>query len=173
MSDLATVSHANAASVSAKVPSLLDIGYGNPSHGDDAIGRQVTVMVRELGLHNVEVCAVERLTPELSSKLATVDYAVFVDACLMKGDDIRFSPLVTCGLETAGSSVPGWGLSLHPCSLLALTQSLYCRHPRSWWMEVAAENFAYGQQLSARARQGIQNALEQILALIAEQKIGK
>ena len=53
----------SASSQPDKVPSLLVIGYGNPTHGDNAIGRQVTKLIQALSLPNVEVCAVEQLTP--------------------------------------------------------------------------------------------------------------
>ena len=147
-----------------KLPSLLVIGYGNPTHGDNAIGGQVTNLIQALDLQNVEVCAVEQLTSELSTKLATVDYAIFVDACYMKKAGVKISTLKACGLETAGSL--GWNHAMPPCSLLALTQSVYGRHPQSWWVEVAAQNFETGHHLSPRANQSLQNAVEQIEALI-------
>ena len=154
----------SAVSQSDKLPSLLVIGFGNPTHGDNAIGSQVTNLVQDLGLQNVEVCAVEQLTPELSTKLASVDYVIFVDACYMEKAGVKVSILEACGLETAGSS--GWIHSLPPCSLLALTQSVYCRHPQSWHIEVAAQNFEPEHQLSPRAHQSIQDAVEQIELLI-------
>ena len=147
-----------------KVPSILVIGSGNPANGDNAIGSQVTDLIQALGLQNVAVCAVEQLTPELSTKLANVDYAIFVDACYMEKAGVKVSTLEACGLETAGSS--GWSHSLPPCSLLALTQSVYGRHPQSWQVEVAAQNFETGQDFSPRANQSIQNAVEQIESLI-------
>ncbi len=160
----------SASSQPDKVSSLLVIGYGNPTHGDNAIGRQVTKLIQALSLPNVEVCAVEQLTPELSTKLATADYVIFVDACYMKKAGVKVSTLEACGLETAGSS--GWSHELPPCSLLALTQSVYGRHPQSWWVEVAAQNFETGHPLSHRANQSIQNAVEQIEALIHQCRPG-
>ncbi len=156
----------SAVSQSDKLPSLLVIGFGNPTHGDNALGSQVTNLVQDLGLENVEVCAVEQLTPELSTKLATVDDAIFVDACYMEKAGVKVSTIEACGLETAGSS--GWRHSLPPCSLLALTQSVYGCHPQSWHVEVAAQNFEPGHQLSPRAHQSIQNAVEQIESLIPD-----
>ena len=143
-----------------RMPSLLVIGYGNPTHGDNAIGRQVTNLVQALGLQNVEVCAVDQLTPELSTKLARVDYVIFVDACYMKKAGVKVSTIEARGLETAGSS--GWSHALPPCSLLALTQSVYGCYPQSWHVEVAAQNFETGHQLSPRAKQSLHNAVKQI-----------
>ena len=160
------VSTPDAGSQAARLPSLLVIGYGDPTHSDDAIGRQITNLIQALGLQNVEVCAVEQLTPELSVKLATADYAVFVHACWMKTPDVKISTLEACGMETAGSSVPGSGHCWSPCSLLALTHSFYGRYPQSWWVKIAGQNFVTGHHLSHRANQSIQNAVEQIEALI-------
>lgn len=147
-----------------KLPSLLVVCYGNPTHGDNAIGSKVTNLIQALDLPSVEVCAVAQLTPELSTKLATVDYAIFVDACYMKQAGVKVSKLEACGLATAGSS--GWTHTMHPCSILALTQSVYAHHPQSWWVEVAAQTFETEHHLSPRANQSLQDAVEQIESLI-------
>lgn len=155
-----------AVSQPGKVSYLLVIGYGNPTHGDDAIGSQVTTQIQTLGLKNVEACVVEQLTPELSTKLSKVDYAVFVHGCWMKSTDVKVSNLDAYGLETGGSSTPGCGHSWLPCSLLALTNSVYGRYPQSWWVKVAGQNFETGHQLSDRANQNIKHAVEQVEVLI-------
>lgn len=149
-------------------PSLLVIGYGHLTHGDDAIGCQVTNQIQALGLDHVETFTVEQLTPELSATLATADYAIFVDACKMEAPSVRVSPLNACGMETSGSSVPGQGHSCHPCSLLALTQSVYGRHPQAWWVEISAQDFVSGHPISRQANQSVQSAMEAIQSLIKE-----
>ncbi len=156
----------SAGSIPNKVPSGLVIGYGNPDHGDDAIACQVTTQLQALELKNVEVCVVEQLKPELSAKLSTADYAVFVHASWMKTADVKIEALDVCGLETAGSSTPGCGHSWSPCSLLALSHSVYGHEPQSWLVKVAGQNFETGHHLSDGAKKGIQNAVEQIEALI-------
>lgn len=147
-------------------PTLVVVGYGNPTHGDDVIGCRVADRVQAHGFQNVEVRSVETLTPELSTTLAAADYAIFVDACAMKTTTVKVSPLDACGMETPGSSVPGLGHSYHPCSLLALTHSVYARHPQSWWVEVPAHEFRTGHSLSQEVDQNIQNAVQAIETLI-------
>ncbi len=147
-------------------PAALVIGYGNPDRGDDAIACRVINQLQALRLKNVEVCAVEQLKPELSARLSRVDYAVFVHAGWMKTADVKLNALDACGLETAGSSAPGCGHSWSPCSLLALTHSVYGHQPQSWLVKVAGHNFETGHHLSDEAKQSIQNAVEQIEALI-------
>lgn len=151
-----------------QVPSLLVIGYGNPTHGDDAIGSKVTSQIQALELKNVKVCTVKQLTPELSSKLAATDYAIFVHACCMTTAEVQVNTIDPFGLETGGSSTPGLGHSLPPCSLLALTHSVYGHSPQSWWVKVAGQNFETGHQLSYRANQNIPTAVEQIEVLMAQ-----
>lgn len=146
-----------------KKPSLLVVVYGNPTHGDDAIDCQITALLRELELPNVEVSTVEQLTPELSAKLSTVDYAIFIHACYMK-TDLKINAIEACGLRSPGSSTPG-GSSWLPCSLLALTHSAYGHYPRSWSVKVATRNLSTGHHPSPQI---IHHDFEQIQALIHE-----
>lgn len=156
----------SAVSIPNKVPDFLVIGYGNPDHGDDSIACQVTTQLQALELKNVEVCVVEQLKPELSTKLSTADYAIFVHASWMKTADVKIKTLDACGLETAGSSTPGCGHSWSPCSLLALTHSVYGHEPQSWLIKVAGQNLETGHHLFYEAKQSIRNAVEQIETLI-------
>jgi|GEM_PF-3977461 len=141
-------------------PSLLVVVYGNPIYGDDAVDCQITTLLRELELPNVTVSTVEHLTPELSAKLATVDYAVFVHACCMT-TDLKIDAVEARGIQSSGSSIPGGNWI--PCSLLALTHSAYGHHPRSWSVKVASYNLVTRHNPSERM---IYDDFEQIEALI-------
>ncbi len=157
------LSQPQARSQPKKKPYLLVVVYGNPTHGDDAVDCQITALLRELELPNVEVSTVEQLTPELSTKLSTVDYAVFVHACYMK-TDLKIHAIEACGLQSPGSSTPEEN-SWPPCSLLALTHSAYGHHPRSWSVKVATRNLSTGHHPSDRM---IHYDFKQIKALIHE-----
>ena len=148
-------------------PTFIVIGYGNPNKGDDAIGQKVVAQLQALKTPNLEACAVSQLTPELSSKLARASVAIFVDACKLKNTDtVQVKALDACGTETTGSALPGFGHSCSPCSLLALTQSVYGHFPKAWWVEVPANDFTIGQPLSNLAEQGVNQALRAIASLI-------
>ncbi len=164
MSTPSAISQPDAVSPPEKQPSLLVIVYGNPAYGDDTIDCEITTLLQGLELPNVEVCTVEQLTPELSSKLAKVDYAIFVHACWIK-TDLKITAIEACGLQSAGSSVPGSGSSWPPCSLLALTHSVYGHYPRSWWVKIASQNLVTGHHPS---HQMIHDDVEQIKTLIHE-----
>lgn len=149
---------------------VLVIGYGRPQHGDDGIGARVVSLVQGLGFAQVTAESVAQLQPELSGKLAAADCVIFVDACRMEAQSgVRVRPLNACGSETSGSAVPGSGHGCDPCSLLALTQSVYGRCPQAWWVEVPAQHFAAGQALSETAEWGVNQALQEIEALIQSQ----
>ncbi|MBE7383769.1 MAG: hydrogenase expression protein HypE [Leptolyngbya sp. SIO1E4] len=150
-------------------PAIVLIGYGNQQHGDDAIGPQIASLVDAMNLSNVKVHGVTQLTPELSGKLAEADYAIFVKACKMSDPaDVRVTPLQAIGTETSGSSTPALGHSCDPQSLLALTQSVYGRHPQAWWVEVPATDFVTGHSPSDLAQQGLPRALQEITTLVAQ-----
>ncbi|MEO1403362.1 MAG: hydrogenase maturation protease [Cyanobacteria bacterium J06635_1] len=145
------------------------IGYGNPQRGDDAIGQKVVSQLKTLSNPNLDTYSVRHLTPELSSKLAVADVAIFVDACkLANTDTVRIKSLEACGSETGGSAVPASGHSCDPCSLLALTHSAYGHWPKAWWVEVPASDFTAEHQLSDVAERGITQALQAISDLINE-----
>ena len=147
-------------------PTVVVIGYGNPKRGDDAIGQAVVSQIQALNLREIEACAVTRLTPELASKLAAADCAIFVDACKLASALVRVRPITACGSEPSGSVVPASGHSCDPCSLLALASSAYGHCPQAWWVEVPASDFTAGNALSAVAEQGVTQAVREIEELI-------
>ncbi|MEM7796523.1 MAG: hydrogenase maturation protease [Cyanobacteria bacterium P01_C01_bin.118] len=149
-------------------PAFVVIGYGNPNKGDDAIGQTVVAQLEELRTPNFEAYSVNQLTPELSSKLAKATVVIFVDACKLNNTDkVRVKPLDARGTETTGSALPGFGHSCSPCSLLALTQSVYGHCPKAWWIEVPANDFSVGHPLSDLAEKGVAQALQTIASLVS------
>lgn len=153
---------------SAASLAFIVIGYGNPEKGDDAIGHAVVAELQASKTPNLEAYSANYLTPELSSKLAQATVAIFVDACKLKNTDIvQVKPLEPWGTETTGSTLPGFGHSCSPGSLLALTQSVYGHFPKAWWVEVPADDFTIGHPLSDLAEQGVKQALQAIISLIS------
>ena len=148
-------------------PSFVVIGYGDPQQGDDSIGKEVVSQLKALKIPNLEIYSVAQLIPELSGKLSVADFAIFVDACQMQNTDtVRVTSLDAAGSETTGSTIPALGHSCDPCSILALTQSVYGHYPKAWWIEVPASDFAVGHTRSELAEQGVAQALQVIKKLI-------
>ena len=154
------------------ISSFLVIVHSTIIHGNDLMS-QIASQLKAIDLPNVEVCMVEQLAPELASHMGGVDYVIFVDVCEMRDANLKVVPLNACGFETPGSSVPGLQHSWHPCSLLALTHSLYYHHPTSWWVKVAHQNWTGENQASDQDQQIIQNAIEQVQTLINSEQTKK
>lgn len=155
------------AAVETQHCTFLIVGYGTELRGDDAVGSQVATAIAAWGEPDLRSLAVQKLSPELSEPLANAEYVIFVDACRMNyPEGIRFIPITTCGSEPCGCSIPTLGHTCDPCSLLAVTQSVYGSRPQAWWLEIPATDFGVGKGLSAIAELGIARALEKIQFLI-------
>ncbi len=141
--------------------SFLIVGYGNELRGDDAVGAQVANTVASWNLPQVSSIVVHQLLPELATKLAAVDYVIFVDAC---GEEscartIQLSPIsATQSNRTATALTRAHSAQ----GLLALTQKLYGHTPQAWLLQVPTESFDFGKQLSSTALRGSDQAVQTI-----------
>ncbi|RMF22322.1 MAG: hydrogenase maturation protease [Cyanobacteria bacterium J083] len=143
----------------------LVIGYGNSLRNDDAIGSQVAEIVATWGLAGVRSLALPQLTPELATDLAQVDLAIFVDACpILMTNKVKLISLQPLDYQEIQSHFS------QPSTLLALTQTLYKKCPKAWWLIVPGVNFALGDSLSSVAQQGITQALIEIKNLLSTVK---
>jgi len=143
---------------------FLVIGYGCELRGDDAIGPWVATAVSQWQMPSVQCLVVQQLVPELTDYLVHVDYVIFVDAhtggCAPL---IQVSP-ITLGKKADSLSwvAPSVTRSYTPSSLLLLTQQLYGYHPQGWTIQVPAECFGAGDDLSVAAQYGCDRALQVI-----------
>lgn len=139
---------------------FLVIGYGNELRGDDGVGPWVARAVSEWNLPSVKALAVPQLLPELTDEMAKANHVIFVDACGRNcAQTVQIDPLVVCPQPTTIS------VNTHhcdPCTLLMLTETLYRHHPRAWLLQVAAECFELGCELSDTADHGGDRALQTI-----------
>ncbi|XGV97904.1 MAG: hydrogenase maturation protease [Leptolyngbya sp. BL-A-14] len=141
--------------------SILVIGYGNLLRRDDGVGQQIAQQVARWGMPNVEAIAVHQLTPELVEPLSMVDLAIFVDACPTTAvPEIQVRPLE---LARSGMISGHW---CEPQLLLAMTHLLYNYYPQAWWVMVPGVDFELGEGLSLIAKQGMEEALQEIEQLI-------
>lgn len=138
----------------------LVVGYGNELRGDDGAGPVAARRIQDLGLTGVEVLVGHQLLPEHSARLADVDAVVFVDALADPGAGLVCQPVVA---DDGG----GWTGHLGtPASLLALTRLLVGRCPKGWVLGVPVERFGWEIGLSARARAGVDEAVDRVRELI-------
>ena len=163
--------------------SFLIIGYGNPLRGDDAAGAKVADIVANWNLPKVKAIALHQLMPELAIEISRADYVIFVDAC---GEEscarsTRVIPLSANGLANLPvdrspnryrqsatapvSAARSTSVFTHHHSaegLLVLTRRVYGYAPPAWLLQLPAESFVLGEQLSATAQRGIDEATRTI-----------
>jgi hydrogenase maturation protease len=139
----------------------LVIGYGNSLRCDDGIGIKVAQIVEGWHLSGVRSLRLHQLTPELTTELAEVDVAIFVDACQPCNNvGVKLYPLNPSTPITFESHFS------KPQVLLNLTQALFGKCPKAWWVIVPGVNFQLGDNFSPLAQQGIEQALKLIKRLI-------
>ncbi len=143
--------------------SVLVVGYGNTLRGDDGAGPYVA---RRLGEPRPDIRVVEahQLTPEMAVDLAEVDLAVFVDA---RADAPER------GVEVAEVAEVGGAASSHhvsPGTLLAMARALFGRAPRAYVVSLPAYSFDFADDLTPRAREAADAAVETIGRLLDDRR---
>ena len=144
---------------------FLVIGYGNTLRSDDGAGQKVAEKIAEWELPEVRSLAVHQLTPELAEKIAQADVVIFVDAVATNSENpvsVRIQQL------QAADDNPSLGHSCNPRSLLSVTQILYGKVNRAYWVLIPAVNFDFGEEFSSLTQQGIDIALNQVKKIITE-----
>jgi hydrogenase maturation protease len=141
------------------------IGFGNTLRHDDAVGYLIADQVERWKCREVRGISVFQLNPELAAVLAMTRLAIFVDA---RAESPESGVLV----EEIQPLAKGFGSLAHtiqPQWLLSFCQAAFDRCPRSWMISVPAQDFTFGEGLSAVAEQGMREALRAIAELIAYQ----
>ena len=138
---------------------LLVIGYGNTLRRDDGVGPRVAEAVAALNLPGVSTLACHQLTPELADPISRAQTVVFVDAAAHAVATPKLARL------TPASAVQLMAHASSPEHLLALARELFGRVPAGWMLALPAEDFAFGEELSASAQAGLAQAVEEICRL--------
>jgi hydrogenase maturation protease len=144
---------------------ILVIGYGNELRRDDGAGPRIARAVAAWGLPGVRAVAVHQLTADLAEAAAGAEQVFFVDAAFDGEGEVRMRPV------SPASERPSLGHTSSPCELLALAESLYGRRPRAWLVTVPAADLAFGEDLSPRAMQGLEEALRHIRRHVAPEAV--
>lgn len=141
---------------------LLVIGFGNTLRQDDGAGPIVAGRIAALGIPGVRALGCPLLAPELAAELANALSVVFVDATAA---DLHEVELVTIEPDNFGHHASH---AINPRALLAMARELYGHAPAAWMLEVPAEQFGHGEELSHSAKLGIEAAVSEIRTLVAE-----
>jgi hydrogenase maturation protease len=141
-----------------EVSRVLIIGYGNPLRGDDGFGWQAAT--RLLGLvadPEVEVMAVQQLTPELMEPISRAGRVVFIDAAAAGEPGVLREVSVAADAESrrfTHHATPG--------GLLAGAAALFGRAPEATLYSVPGQDFGFGESLTP----AVEKALAEVVARV-------
>jgi len=137
----------------------LIIGYGNTLRGDDGVGCYVA---ERLGKHfrnqaDVEVLAVQQLTPEMAKDISQSAFVIFVDASNHgEPGSIQRNPVS----PERGPS--GFTHQFTPPALLAAAEQLYGHAPEAISITLAGWTFDLSDELSPSANSRLPKFIEQV-----------
>ena len=142
---------------------FLVIGYGNTLRSDDGAGQRVAEKIAQWELPKVRSLAVHQLTPELVEDISQADAVIFIDAVATNSENsisVQIQELQAADDDTS------LGHICNPRSLLSVTQILYGKVIKAYWVLIPAVNFDFGEEFSSLTQRGIYIALKQVKQLI-------
>ena len=140
----------------------LILGYGNTLRKDDGLGIYAAQTLDSLDLPGaVEICTYQQLSPELSSMLAKVDHAIFIDAALVAGGQ-EPGTINTRVLHPRTSQPSSITHHFDPETLLAMAGALYGHVPQAMLFSVTAASFDLGEDLSPEVTSALPLLVESI-----------
>ena len=141
----------------------LVIGYGNTLRGDDGVGPRVAEQLEAWTGEQMRSLSVHQLTPELSAEMAQAEEVWFVDARVGGAKP-------TVQKLTITSTLPVMDHSWRPETLLYLAKTLYDAEPTAYHLLIPAQQFDYGETLSAMALSRVEWAVRTIKAAVEERE---
>jgi Ni,Fe-hydrogenase maturation factor len=164
-------------------PTFLVVGHGDGSKGDAGVGLAVARSVAAWNLPDVQ--AITQTVPQTASQIvsqpvpptlnrdqstsdllddlleaiARAEYVIFVEACQGKS---LYRPQIT----PIECDLPRIYLGFNPTALLRKVQARYGHHPQAWLLEVPAQVFDAGTELSPLAQQGLAQTLDRIAVFL-------
>jgi hydrogenase maturation protease len=136
---------------------ILIIGYGNPLRGDDGFGWHAAVRLRErLRDLEVEVLAVQQLTPELMDPVSRAGRVIFIDA----GTTGTVGELSIRKVAETPSSSSGFTHFSTPAGLLRGAKVLYGADVTGLLVTTAGFDFAVSDKLSAPVQMALETLLD-------------
>ncbi|HVO42499.1 MAG TPA: hydrogenase maturation protease [Aggregatilineales bacterium] len=143
--------------------SVLVLGYGNASCGDDGVGWQLGCdLDHDLLLENVQVLARHQLTIELATEISAAELVIFVDASI----DGTPGEIRCVSVEPAPASALLLFHHLTPAALMACASALYGVCPPAILLTITGGAFGYGEQFSDAVRKALPRAQALLRALI-------
>jgi hydrogenase maturation protease len=138
---------------------ILVIGYGNTLRGDDGVGPRVAEAVGNLRLPGVHTLICPLLTPELADPISRAATVVFVDAAVDAPGEVQWRKL----LPNETSQIMAHAAD--PRTMLALARDVFGHVPQAWWLTIPAVKLDFSEELTPKAQQGLDEAVEKIQAM--------
>jgi hydrogenase maturation protease len=139
---------------------VLIIGYGNPLRADDAFGWLAAARLLDLIADpEVEVLAVQQLTPELMEPVSRAGRVVFIDAASSGEPGVLQVASVSADPETrrfTHHATPG--------GLLAGAAALFGRAPEATLYSVPGQDFGFGERLTPAVEKALAEVVERVRA---------
>ncbi|SHH86648.1 hydrogenase maturation protease [Marivita hallyeonensis] len=111
------------------------IGYGNPGRGDDGIGPAFAHWAEAQALPGLTVISDFQLKVEHAIQISEASQVIFVDACIGADRPVTLEPLAPSPSARIDSH------SLHPSTVLGLTQLLFDATPPAFILAIAGTSF--------------------------------
>ena len=145
---------------------VLVIGYGNPGRLDDGLGPALADRLEAMELHDVTVDSDYQLTVEDAAEVAQHDVVVFADA------HVSCAPPYCLTTMKPGDTMSFSTHHVEPEAVLALARDVFGKLPDAFALGIRGYEFNdFGEQLSDKARQNLDAALEFLVPWLHNQII--
>jgi hydrogenase maturation protease len=144
----------------------LVVGIGNLLRTDDGLGPLTVSALEEMDLGGGEVrmMAMPQIDITLASLLASVDYAIFVDARSDNAEDeVKVS---RCDRTDQELHLSHTSHSLSIPALIEATHQFYGKSPSCFLVTPKGYDFSIGEILSPQAKRNLRVAAAQVIGLI-------
>jgi hydrogenase maturation protease len=141
------------------------IGYGNTLRGDDGLGWiAAEFLAGVIQPCQAWVITCHQLTIDLAEALSKSTLAILIDAC------VGAEPgLITCDdIQPGRNDAPSLHHHMPPESLLACTEALYGRAPRTVLITVTGESFEFGSDLSPAVKAALPVVIKHVKSLLPD-----
>ena len=152
-------------SVASPCEDVVIIGYGNTLRGDDGLGWLAAEHLAGV----IEPCQAwvitcHQLTIDLTEALSKSTLAILIDA------RVGATPgLIACeDVQPSREAAPSLHHHMPPESLLACTEALYGRAPRTILITVTGESFDFGSDLSPAVKSVLPMVIKHVKSLLPD-----
>ncbi|MBF0385988.1 MAG: hydrogenase maturation protease [Candidatus Omnitrophica bacterium] len=143
---------------------VLLIGFGNPGRLDDGLGPALIDELEKKRIPDVSLDSNYQLNVEDAEHISRFDTVIFADASINCLEPFEFKEL------NPSKDITFTSHSISPQSVLALAQEMFSANTKGYIIEIRGYEFdSFGQEISPRAKDNLQKALEFISVKLSNQ----